>query len=109
MTNQKNNQETNTIIEILKEIKETLTQTPNLKTNNLKESMRLQLLTKDDVQDLLKISLSTANRFIRDKIFPTRKIGSRYYFFEEDIYNALEKCRIEDEQEGTLDEINTKN
>src|SRR5690606_14089393 len=49
------------------------------------------LLSLEDIQDIFEISLTTSHRFVREKTFPARKIGSRYYFYEQDIHDALMK------------------
>ena len=107
MINSENNQEPKTVIEILEQIKANLIQALTPRAESLKESLRMHLLTLEDVQDLLQISLSTANRFIREEILPSRKIGSRYYFYEEDIHNALEKQRKKKDEDENQDNLKT--
>src|SRR5690606_8614162 len=55
------------------------------------QSESKKILTLEDIQKVLKISEPTAFRFIREGKIPSRKIGSRYYFYEKDIHSVLEQ------------------
>lgn len=45
-------------------------------------------LTRDEVCDLLKISLPTLHRYTKRGILPARKIGTRVLYAETDLINA---------------------
>lgn len=58
------------------------------------EIMSIKILSMDEIIEILNICLNTAYEYIRKGILPKRKIGSRHYFYEQDIHDALQKKQV---------------
>ena len=58
------------------------------------KTKKVELLTRDDVADFLKVSLTTLNGLMKQGVIPFHRVNTRIRFTKSDVDAYLVECRV---------------